>query len=197
MGLWTPQRDFTLPRAVGTSPVERRYWAGQIFTSTATSTIAFAAGNLIALPYWSGHGGVIDRLGCNVTTLGSGSSIRCSIYDNTSDGNLYPNNLILDGGSISSASTGVKEWTTGGISLPANQLLWFTYEASATVPTVTAIATAALWAILGSSNTYGSSLGIGWTVAHTFGASPSTFPAGGSVVGTGAAPPAIGIRYSA
>lgn len=50
----------------------------------------------------------IDRIGLEITTTGAGSTIRLGIYDDI-DG--VPTNLILDAGSVSSATSGLKEFT--------------------------------------------------------------------------------------
>jgi hypothetical protein len=118
------------------------------------------------------------------------------IYTNTSDTNLYPDQLVSgsDGGSVSSATTGMKT-NTISVTLAPMTLYWFAFNCSATAPTVRNVPLNDAWAILGTDNALGANLGLGWQVALTFGAMPSTFTASGTV--STSTPVAVGVRYSA
>lgn len=172
--------------------LDRRYCAGQLTGTLATQ--ALTANTIVALPYYSGRGGTIDRLGVNVSTLGASSSIRCAIYNVTSDSNLYPSSLVIDGGAISSASTGVKEATISQ-ALSADTLYWFCVNCNATAPTLSSQAQAGVMDFMGLSASY-TQPSVGWSVGLTFAAYPSTFTAGGTVIQNTNCP-LIGVRYSA
>lgn len=65
---------------------------------------------LEATPFLMPVDGSLDRIAVEVTTVGtSGAVIRLGIYDAAADGT--PGNLVLDAGTVSGTSTGVKEVT--------------------------------------------------------------------------------------
>jgi hypothetical protein len=141
---------------------------------------AIAADTLVAVPFVIGLSAVLDRIAFNVTVLGAGSNARAGIYRATSPRNVYPSGLVVDGGSISTATTG---WKEANITTPLRPgLYWAAYLCSATAPSVNAS---------GSSATIAMQPLLGWTntalpfnslrVAQAFGALPATFPGGAAL----------------
>jgi hypothetical protein len=186
-------RDWSYFRQVGTSPVER-LWSPNVSGAASLSQSTFTTGVYRATPFLTGRGGTIDRVGVRVTTGAASTNFRICLYDSTSDTNLYPNNLILDVGSLSSVSTG---WINATVSqaLKPGKLYWFAFENDSASPQFRSISGVGSVPILGYDNPPTTDAGTGWTVAHTFGACPSTFPASGTVI-SGAVSPVVNVRYS-
>lgn len=133
-------------------------------------------------------------MAANVTTLGSGSSIRLGVYDSTSLDDIYPLNRLFDSGALSSATTGVKT-ATATLTLQQGKLYWACYVAGTAAPTVRALAVAGCAPSLGLDAAMGTATGVGYTGAFTFGALPATYPAGQSALS--AVPiPAIAMRLT-
>lgn len=194
MPLYSPRASNPADYQTIGATADRRYYAGQVNGLAGGTPTALTVGTLYAVPFISPRrGGVLDRLGCNVTTLGAGSSVRTGLYVNTSETVLYPAALLLDGGAIGSGTTGVKEATISQPLAPST-LYWAVYECSATAPTISMLQAGGLWAVLGGAGTYTAG-NTGLTVAHTFGALPNPFTA--SATPQNGAQPTIGMRYSA
>ncbi len=126
-----PAKDISWFRQTGTSPMECWYTTPHVGTLGST----YVGGDLIsALPYFTGRGGTLDRIACNVTSAGDGTSkIRLGIYGITSDTNLYPNALLVDSGELDSSTTGVKSATIN-LSLPKNSMVWLAVHAKVSTP---------------------------------------------------------------
>jgi hypothetical protein len=169
---------------------DRRYLGGQPVPSTLT-TGAPTANVLRALPLATNIKRTLDRIGICVTTLSAGAA-RLGIY--ADDGNLYPGNLLLDAGTVDTGGTGVKEITISQ-ALSANTLYWLALIGNA-APTIRTPPYAACFPILGLDAGYGTALGVGWSVALTYGALPAAFTSGGAAIAADPVP-AIGVRFSA
>jgi hypothetical protein len=138
----------------------------------------------------------LDRIAFEVTILAAGGVARAGIYNSTSRSNIYPTTLVVDGGEISTATTGVKIATIS-TSIVEGSLYWFAYLTGTLAATLrTCPSGTNLNSILGYPATLG---GVGafsgLTVAQAYGAMPGTFP-GGGVMATSAAP-LLAVRYSA
>lgn len=84
-------------RQAGVSPVAQ--WYGALMVSS--SSTAITNDSLYATPYYSGRGGVIDRIGISITAAAAaGKKIRLGIYEPLSDPSDYPGNLVLDSGEL-------------------------------------------------------------------------------------------------
>jgi len=133
----------------------------------------------------------VDRIGFSVIGAGgAGSVARCGIYTNTA-GTNYPGTLVVDGGEFVTTSTGFKVATIDTILEPG--LYWFVYLAGTAAPTVKCASTND-----GSALFFGWSSNLtnrqhGWVVTQTYGALPTSFPAGG-VVNSGVSKAAVGVR---
>lgn len=121
----------------------------------------------------------LDRIAVNVTTLAAGN-LRLGIYEATSRTNLYPAGLVSgsDAGAISTGTTGVKE-NTISISMKPGELYWFAHLGDA-APTFRGQWISGAMQIFGIPTGLGTSPTVGLSVAYTYGALPSTFPASAS-----------------
>lgn len=142
---------------------------------SALSTAAIAANTLYAMPFIAEKEIAIDSIAMKVATSGAGSNIRFGIYNSL---NLYPNSLLIDSGSIPGTSIGVKSFACN-LDLPQG-VYWLVCVCSATAPIVTGFTGVALNSIMGLDNTL-SGLGLGYSIAFTYNAFPTSFPAGASI----------------
>lgn len=113
-------------------------------------------------------------IGWEVTTGGAGNG-RIGLYTNKGDDNLYPDQLLVDSGSISLTPAAVKSVTGLTIALTPGQLYWLVHVHD------TARATRCLTAptdVLGHANDATGNQYVQLRVAFTYGALPQTFPAG-------------------
>ena len=179
----------------------RRYIAGLAETNETllTSTTGPVVNLLYAMPLIVPRTTKFDTICMEVTTGGAGSNCRLGIYyDN---GNCYPGALIFDSGNLATTGTGEKAATiTAGLQTFNPGLYWLTYENSATVPQVRILPGAGgQIPILGHTTPFGANLpATGYTVAHTVGALPNPYSAGGAirtlVSGVGNGIPAVALR---
>jgi hypothetical protein len=161
-------------------------------TGTALTNSTIVVNTLYALPLIIENAVTIDQLLINVTTAGASSSVRVGIYD---DNNNAPDQLVVDGGAITTATTGVKTYATGlPISIPPG-LYWVVCVCNATAPVLRGFNVTGLIPILGADVTLPTTQGFGYSVAFTYGALPTTFPAS-PTIRTSTPLPAIFVRYS-
>lgn len=152
---------------------------------------------LIAHPFQIGLGAVLDQLNFNCTVGAAGSSARVGIYRATSRRNIYPGDLVVDGGAISTVAAGYKSAAIAATLRPG--LYWAVYLAGVLAPTVTLIPNTA-------ANLHASPL-LGWSAANppvangslrvalAFAALPAAFP-GGAALNIGPSTAVYG-RFSA
>lgn len=186
-------------RQVGTSPLESWYLGGSSGAGAALTTGAPTVGSFFLVPFIEQRGGTLDRIAFNVTTVGAANSkARCGIYNSTSQTNLYPSTLLVDGGEFDTSSvggTGVKAATISQ-ALTKNKLYWFVFICGTAAPTIRAMNTGNVDSrILGFDNTLGTAANFGLTLAGAYGALGASFSAGASFLTTGPLP-AIFVRYS-
>lgn len=167
-------------------------------TFNAMGTVSPAVDVLNAIPFMSGRGGTIDRLGFEVTAFGGANSkARVGIYTNTNDSTLYPKTLVVDGGNFDTSSVGgngVKATTLSQVLQP-NTLYWAVYLAGTAAPQIRGITGTGAWGILGYTSAIGATVYTELTVAQAYGNLPSTFP--GSAAVASVTIPMIVVRYSA
>jgi len=175
-------------RKVGTSTYEAWYTAAN--TGTALTTGAVTLGRLYAIPFLCPKAITLDRIAFNVTTLLAGYA-RAGIYSDT--GSLYPGARLLDGGEISTGTTGVKSATIN--QALAAGIYWLAFLASVAV-TVRCFAVASLIPILGISNALGTAPNLGIYAAQAYGALPASFPGTPTMI-TATPIPAVFVRLSA
>ena len=188
-------KDLNYYRQVGTARFNRWYFGG-VQDSTALSSTTPVANTMYAMPFFNLSERTINNIAFNVTGLGVLSNCRCGIYDNVSDIDLYPNNLIVDGGGFATtAATGVKN-TAVDIKLSANTLYWFVVLANGTsVAPVRGVLIPGSYPIFGTDSALATTQGVGVKVAQTYGALPSTFTAGGTVI-TAIPCPVMAVSFS-
>ena len=83
-----------------------RYHGGQTTAPNSTQTLALSANTLYVIPYAVGDTATFVRIGIDVTTADAGKNARLGIY---AWSNGVPGARILDAGTVSVGSTGVKE----------------------------------------------------------------------------------------
>ena len=133
----------------------------------------------------------LDQMAINVTNTGAGSAPRIGIYDD--DGNNYPSTLLADCGTADGGTAGVKVYTTD-LPLVVNPgLYWLVYLTNGSIPAIRCFGTTL--PVLGYDSTLSGSNGVGRKVSQAYGALPSTFTAGGSMLVT-TPYPAIYVRFS-
>lgn len=165
----------------GTTDIEVWYstlaWGGSLST-----TISSAANVLRLVPFIApARGGTLDRFGVDLVTGVASNNLRVGLYSSKSATNLYPDALLDDSGNISSAVAGPKSATVSRALTPG-RVYWLGVVTSATLSlrAWTVAASGAYNHILGLSGAGGAPPGTrGWyTIAHAFGALPSTIAAG-------------------
>lgn len=188
-------KDLNWFRNVGTTGVlgERWYSSGHIQTNAYTATV-LVANRLYALPYISGRGGVIDRIGANVTIAVAAAKLRIGIYRMVSETDIGPGMLIVDSGEIDASVLGVK---TVNISVPLETgvLYWFAALSGHAI-TMRAGLPSSMMNIIANDNTFGTSPGQSIYAALTYAALPATFTTP-VVVQTTTPHPIVYVRYSA
>jgi hypothetical protein len=182
--------DFNYYRKYGVTNYEIWYAAGAT-TGIAMTTGALTTNRLYAVPFISPKAITLDRIGINVTTLGSGASARLGIY--VDNGNLYPGSLLLDAGTVDMSTTGVKTITISQ-ALSANTLYWLVLVCNVAA-TIRAIAATGMVTVLGVSSGLGTAWNTHLYVSFTYASLPSTFPSSPTVAT--AATPGIFVRLNA
>jgi hypothetical protein len=134
-----------------------------------------------------------------VTTASGGNTIRHGIYAAVSITDLYPGSLLVDSGTISVGTTGLKT-TTINITIEAGKMYWMIIQTSAAGPSVTQHVGATFLVpqgLLGRTtwSTQTDWLSAGFWMSRTDAALPATFPAFAGA--TWINPLAHGVRYSA
>jgi hypothetical protein len=172
---------------------KNRYFDEAVAPDAHTSTIAVTANVLRAYPMVIAKTISIDSIQYEVTTLAAGSC-RVGIY--TDNGTQYPDNLVsnTDIGIRAVSTVGMKtNATASAVTLLGNSLYWVAYDCNIT-PTLRGMLVTSIANVLGyGTATGGSQQGTGWTVASAFGALPSKYPAGGTIL-VNSVPPSIMVR---
>ncbi len=164
-------------RRVGTT--ENRWYIAGLVNGTALTTVAFVANRLYAYPFIASVPTTINDIGVNVSTAVASSLVRLGVYND--NGNLYPNALLVDAGTVSSAAIAFVSVAISG-TLKLRPGLYWLVAVSGHAPTVRAPALGSSIPILGTDNVAGTTAtGIGWDAAHTMGVLPSTYPASATV----------------
>ena len=140
--------------------------------------IALATNRLYAIPYIAVRDITIDRLAICVLTLSAGKSVRMGIHDATGT-NLYPDALLLDAGTVSVATTGLKAVTIDP-ALALSKGLWFLTLVSDGAPSLRDLRLG--MSPLGINTGFAATSGF-WYVGFTYAALPDPFTAGGSLGG--------------
>ncbi len=139
----------------------------------STGTLAIAAENIYASPFWVARNMSVDRLALQITVAAAaGKFMRLGLYTSTSA--LLPSTLIVGSDAIAADATGVK---TATIDVDLTRGWYHVAVLSDGTPTIRGAANAIGWTPLGIRATdtaqfEGCSYG-----AQAYGAMPATFPA--------------------
>jgi hypothetical protein len=182
--------DISYYRATGTT---RNRWYTSATTGTAAGAATMVASTIYATPFNVPKTVFVDQMAIRVTTA-SGTNCHLGIYD---DVNLYPNNLIINAGNVSSATTGVKTLGVNKV-LVGNTLYWLVVSCD-TTPALRGFAVATMIPLLGLDSGLGTAWGFqyniptatsGYTCCANF---PVLFPAS-ATISTAAPLPAVFVR---
>jgi len=191
----------TLNGAAGLNVGDMWYPAGTMSAIDTLGTVATAAGTLVAVPFLTGNQPVnqlfLNGLGCNVTTLGSGSNVRIGVYTSLAGTTttMYPGALVADSGDLDSTATGFKSATLSpAVALTPNTLYWVAINTKATAPTLSQLTAKQLIPIFGWSAANPPVPRLGWTVAFAYAAMPASYPASATLATT--APGAAFLRFA-
>lgn len=152
----------------------------------------FNSANIRAVPFVApGRGGTLDRIAIEITSIAAANNMRLGLYNSKGSGNIYPDELIVDSGDLSTGSLGQVAHTISE-ALVAGEVYWLALISSATIG-VRALASAS------QDRTILGGLGTGQhshlVSAQAFGALPDPFPAGATK--TAGTCPSFEIRFSA
>jgi hypothetical protein len=154
---------------------------GAFDNATAFTTLAISANVLYASPFFVPMRMRFDRIAINVTGAGaSGTKARMGIYRDTGSG--YPGSLVqnTDVAEVAVDTTGVK---ANVISAALSPGLYWLALCSSGGPTVVAVPVGALDSeVLGLGSDLSYYPGVAYSVSYTYGALPSTFPSGASIM---------------
>jgi len=183
-------RDLCSFRHRGTATIEAWYPAGQITSSDLGTSSGITTNTMYAAPWVEAEGCVLDYMGIRNTGTSGSAAARLGIYKATSATNLYPGELIKDTGALGSmGSTGAKTIALSpNVTLEPNTLYWFVLLFGTAAVQVRRVVPGSGHAIFGVNNAFDNEIQRGLTVAQTYGALPSTFPAGAVVISTGDVP---------
>lgn len=170
-------------RRVGASP-NRWYPAGMANGSALGGSTAVVTNFMYAAPFIATKPTTINAMGMGVITGVTSALLRIGIYRD--DGNLYPSTRIAEVAELDAATSSTFPSTTASplpITLTPG-IYWFAVACSL-APTIRWVEAAGAYPLLGVTNTSATTTpGIGWSVAFTYAALPSTFTAGGSLATT-------------
>lgn len=173
-----PNYDISTFRSKG---VTLNQWYTSPNTGTALGTGAPTANVLRAIPFIVTKVTTIDQMAINVTTLLAGLA-RIGIY--ADNGNNYPGALIVEATSVTQIDTGTAgvKIATGGLPVTLQPgLYWLAIVANA-ASTIRAHVVASMLPVLGYASTLPTTASLGWSVALTYAALPTTFTAGGAPI---------------
>jgi hypothetical protein len=162
-----------------------------LVNQTALTTVAPSVNNLSAWLFIVGDGVTLSSMSVEVTTFGASEVGRVGIYTNTNDNIDYPANLVVESGELDLGSNGLKTVSGLATNLPPG-LYWMTFICGVLAGTLRGITAGGHAPILGLDNSLtviGKLFG-----SRTYGALPSTFPAGFSTANIGN--PAVGMVFS-
>ncbi len=162
------RKEFSYFKKVATSSFDR--WHTQsVQNATALNTVTVVTGTIRFMPLVLPKRTRIDRIGCEVTTGGSASSVgRLGIYDSI---NVVPNKLIIDAGTVPTTAATVSSIAID-VTLEAGLYYLAFSTSSATNVTLRAIVLGGLPNILGSLSTLGTTVASQLFIVFTYGVFP-------------------------
>lgn len=156
----------------------RYYYQSHISILPSATTISLGgSGTIIYYPLYIPDDYTLNALVCECTTASAGKNVRMGLY---SDSNGLPGTLLVDGGNVSTATTGKK---TAAISL-AVSAGWYWLAVRSSGGTYRGCLNSNIAPMIGDSSgvtTLGTSGAVtGWTEAGVFGAFPASATPGSS-----------------
>lgn len=178
-------------------------WYSAPANATAlTTAVLTTTATIRVIPFIAQKVMTIEGMSVSVQTTAASSSVRLGIYRDSGRG--YPGSLIVDAGLVATTSTGQRSicpsgcTTTGSGTLPVMiqpGLYWLALNNNSIAVTLRGFAVANLNAVSGYPTSYTTLRNVGWNIANTWGAFPTTFPV--SANATTAVPlPAVTVRIS-
>ena len=146
----------------------------------ALTTLTLTINTLYAIPILLPELHTATTINIEVTTQSAGNNLRMGIYSDLSG---VPDTLILDAGTVSLTGTGNKAISISQ-SLPMNWY-WLALVANGAAA-VRALSQTNAMPMLGFSSGTDTTIHVGWSVAFTYAALPSTFTSGGALMTTAA-----------
>jgi len=135
-----------------------------------------SANVLYAMPFLAARNLTVDRIALDVNTGGAGGTkARIGIYNDGAD--LYPGTLLLDAGEVAVDGIGVQAIV---ISQALTKGLYWLVAVTDGTPIVSAFYGSPT--LLGVNSVDFLSPGCGWSKAFSYGALPTPFTAGGSIL---------------
>lgn len=170
------------------------YVSGLGFARANTAAgVAQTANTLYARPLILPVSGTFDRISTYVKTASSGHSIRLGIYEMSSGG--IPSTLVLDAGTVSVATTGLKEITISQ-TLTANKGYFLAWVTDGTPSLASQLANSTSYFNYFGSSDMTANASTSYTISHTFGALPDPYGTPTGMTGAGTNPPAVILRSS-
>lgn len=167
-GLLSP--DIRIPSTIA--------WPGSVFHYFRPAQPvgqSVAANDLFALPGFLRAGQRILRLGAYIVS-GAAGNFRVGLYSSRIT-DLYPDELIVDSGSLSTAISGQVSLSIG-ITIQTTGLYWAAFITDTGTPTFSVITTTVPGFVLGMDSTSGANIAGILSAAFGFGSLPTEFPAG-------------------
>jgi hypothetical protein len=181
-------------QTVGLTWGDRWYAAGELGQTSTTGV--FTQNILFAVPFLSGNNIAINGVGYNNDDL-TASNVRIGIYNNMAATDLYPSSLVAASAVIPTGSAaGFKSDTALIANLESDSLYWAAMVCSVTLNQMRVMPLINGYGFLGRPSPPGATRNNHISVAFTYAALPSTFPAG-ATNGSGAVTPLIFTRFSA
>jgi len=192
-------RDINFWRQVLGNGLDVWYTGGSV-TGQGQSPVLAEADTVHCLPFFAARGGSLSNLGVWLETVGSvGAKLRLAIYEASTETDLRPARLIVDGGELD-AHTGAGAWLDVPINVTLDhlKLYWLCLVAKgvAAMPVVGAMTSVFYFNLLGFSATSFTPY-FGFKVPLPFGAFPALFPNVDNSHLANSSIMAAGVKYSA
>lgn len=168
--------------------VQARYYAGEALSPSASGTLTLTANTMYATPFAIRQQQVWTKIGVNVTTAQATASAYLGIYRME---NGIPTSLVGTPGTVSLATTGLKELTISEMLQQGMYAVFILPSISAVVITAGTLSNDAI-ATVGTTTFGGAETLI--TGSYTYGTPPATFP---TVVYATGSSPLITLRWGA
>lgn len=141
-------------------------------SSTSQSTTGLADDQIIAMPFFNDVSTAsTDTIAFNVGTAGAaGEDARVGIY--TDDGDIRPDTLLVDAGTVDISTGGMKSVTFTSTALSANTWYWIVFVTESATVRIRALQSGDdfLYSVpLGTRNTQVNRVNWGWRAAHVCG----------------------------